>query len=61
MKTKTPTTISVTAEEFAALAKANPHIRVRRFQASGSEEHHYVSRRADGTIYDLVHDFRAMF
>lgn len=61
MKTKTPTTISVTAEEFAALAKANPRIRVRSFQASGRDEHYYVSRSADGKIYDFVHEFRAMF
>jgi len=61
MNTKTPTTISVTADEFAALAKANPNIRVRTFQASGSDEYYYVSRREDGTIYDFVHEFRAMF
>lgn len=61
MTTPAPTTTRVTEDEFDALVEANPRIPVRKFQASGREEHYYVSRSLDGTVYDFVHEFRASF
>lgn len=50
----------VTKEEFEAIAKINPKIRVRSFQASGHEEYYWV-HLCDGVVCDLEREFRASF
>lgn len=60
MQNNKPTIKSVTREEFEALCKENPKVKVRSFQAGG-EPSYYVSMDSHGCVYDLEREFRASF